>query len=174
MSRLPLILHDADGPLQVGVVVGRVTIVRWAGGAPVFDSMDPARLTTTAVVARGEAGLGAAAVLLRIRGRLWVGAGAGCAAPVAPAFWSLSDVAAHWDRLLLRAWADGMLVQDGAVPPAQDVMAVVCGLEEGGAMVAPVAVAGNGAAQRFAIALEDPVLGRSIRHEHRVAEEAAG
>ena len=75
-------------------------------------------------------------VLLQYQGRLWIGTGSDhtdreveaygvtvskqmCEKPLAPQFWAFDDVAAHWDRLMLRSHAtiDGkrVLYQEGSV-----------------------------------------------------------
>src|SRR5437899_1337513 len=89
---------------------------------PIFYRVAAARLTTDdSIEAVGQASGGEVEfVLLQHAGRLWVGAGSDhtdreveaygvtvskqmCDKPIAPAFWPFDDVAAHWDRLTLRA-----------------------------------------------------------------------
>lgn len=104
-----------------------------------------------------------------------------CAKPVSPEVWRFAEVADHFDRLMLRAWAvDGgerRLYQEGAVtamrPPAE-----LIGLYLDGADTLPPGLAmfcgtmavhgGVKAAARFEFELEDPVLGRSLRHGYDV------
>lgn len=103
-----------------------------------------------------------------------------CVKPVATTAWRFSDVAAHWDELILRAWIteDGQEVayQDGAVAsllhpldlikkhfqqdqlPEKTVM--TCGT---------VATIGNiRPASQFTMELFDPRLNRRIRHTYEI------
>ncbi|WP_443798371.1 DUF2848 family protein, partial [Burkholderia gladioli] len=109
-----------------------------------------------------------------------------CVKPVAREAWRHADVAAHWDRLELRARlvaADGSARAyqqgsvDGLLPPATlwqrhgaiDIEA----LPAGSAMYSgTLAVLGEMAAMKsgdaFELELHDPVLGRSLRHRYAV------
>ncbi len=104
-----------------------------------------------------------------------------CAKPVSPEAWRFADVADHFDQLMLRAWAiDGgerRLYQEGAVsamrPPAELVGLYLDGadtLPPGLAMFCGTLAVHGGikAAARFEFELEDPVLGRSLRHGYDV------
>lgn len=104
-----------------------------------------------------------------------------CFKPVSPTVWRFADVADHWDELLLRSWAvvggERRLYQEGAVtamkPPRE-----LFGLYLDGAAELPggmamfcgtLAVQGDvEAADRFEMEIEDPVLGRSIRHGYAI------
>ncbi len=104
-----------------------------------------------------------------------------CAKPVSPEVWRFADVADHFDQLMLRAWAvDGgerRLYQESAVtamrPPAE-----LIGLYLDGADTLPPGIAmfcgtmavhgGVKPAERFEFELEDPVLGRSLRHGYDI------
>lgn len=101
-----------------------------------------------------------------------------CPKPVAPpTLWDYDDVAGHWDRLELRAWAwiDGVRVpyQDGPLagllPPA-DLVAALGGLPEGTALFCGTlpTLTGVVPAARFEMALEDPVLGRRLSHAYDI------
>ena len=91
-----------------------------------------------------------------------------------------AEVAPHWDRLILRAWAvtDGKreLYQESAVssmlPPAILIQQYTGSdaLPEGFAMFSGTlpAIGGLRPAQRFEFELEDPVLGRSLRHGYSI------
>jgi hypothetical protein len=89
---------------------------------PIFYRVSASRLTTADTIeAVGESSGGEVEfVLLQHGGRLWVGAGSDhtdrevetygvtvskqmCEKPIAPVFWPYEEVAAHWDRLTLRA-----------------------------------------------------------------------
>ena len=103
-----------------------------------------------------------------------------CAKPVGRYLWRFDDVAAHWDRLMLRAYAtiDGArrLYQEGSVatmrPPAELIQLYTRGptLTPGTAMFCgTLAVHGGIAAGgSFEMELEDPVLGRKLGHHYSV------
>ncbi|QCI65254.1 DUF2848 domain-containing protein [Phreatobacter stygius] len=103
-----------------------------------------------------------------------------CEKPVAPELWLFDDVADHWDRLTLRSWAtiDGTraLYQEGPVDTMLAPDAVIGGylngapLPEGTAMFGGTLAARGGIrpADRFDFEIEDPVLGRRIRHGYEV------
>lgn len=103
-----------------------------------------------------------------------------CVKPVAREAWRHADVAGHWDQLILRSWIEENGVQvlyqndtldtlqlPGAlasrhfattVPSAGAVM--LCGTVPVIGDIRPSA--------RFTMELEDPVLGRSLRHSYDV------
>ena len=99
---------------------------------------------------------------------------------MAPVLWELEEVAAHWDRMILRsyAWIDGarVLYQEGTLDgmlPVKDLIARGfggAGLPDGCAMFGGTFAAKGGIrpASRFEFELEDPVLKRSIRHGYDV------
>ena len=103
-----------------------------------------------------------------------------CGKPVAAALWRFSEVAGHWDDIALRAWipsaAGGWeLYQEGAVAGLRrpdELMALAGGLPPGTAMLCGTvpAIGGIRPAPAFRMELHDPVLGRAIRHEYRVAD----
>jgi Protein of unknown function (DUF2848) len=95
-----------------------------------------------------------------------------CAKPVSRESWRYDEVKPHWEKLVLRAWADGELYQEGAVTAMrspEDLMARYP-LKPGYAMFCGTLAAKGGihSAGRFAMELEDPVLGRKLRHEYRI------
>jgi len=140
------------------------------------------------------------AVIVALETGLWVGVGSdhtdrrseavsvalskqACAKPVAAELWNFSDVAGHWDRLVLRSWAldeaGRRLYQEGTlghVRPPEDLTrrylggrpdlpaetAMFCG-------TIPTLHAVR-AACAFEFELEDPVLKRKISHAYRVKE----
>jgi len=136
-------------------------------------------------------------VLIQAEGNLWVGTGSDqtdrkveaygitvskqmCDKPIAPELWSYDQIAPHWDELVLRAWAvrDGKraLYQESAVTammaPA-DLIREYTGSDElpdGSAMFSGTlpAIGGLRPAQRFEFELEDPILGRSLRHSYAI------
>jgi len=95
-----------------------------------------------------------------------------CAKPVSSENWRYDEVKPHWEKLMLRAWADGELYQEGpvtAMRSPEDLMGRYP-LKPGYAMFCGTLAAKGGIrpAGRFAMELEDPVLKRKLRHEYRV------
>ncbi|HEY4263821.1 MAG TPA: DUF2848 family protein, partial [Micropepsaceae bacterium] len=102
-----------------------------------------------------------------------------CEKPVAPQFWRFSDVAAHWDRLILRSHAiiggRRVLYQEGSVAAMrhpEDLIGRFAknGLAEGILMFCGTLAVHGGvrAAERFEFELEDPVAARKIQHGYDV------
>ena len=166
--------------------------------APIFYRVAAARLTTalTIEVAGDQSSGEVEFVLVRQGGRLWVGVGSDhtdrkvetynvtvskqmCEKPIAAEFWAFDDVKDHWDKLMLRSWAhfDGapVLYQEGPVAamlPPNDLMTqfAPAGLPDDCAMFCGTLAAHGGIrpAPRFSFELEDPVLGRRIRHAYDI------
>ncbi len=95
-----------------------------------------------------------------------------CAKPVSAQSWRYDEVKPHWERLVLRSWADGALYQEGpvtAMRSPEDLMGKYP-LQPGFAMFCGTLAAKGGIrpAAKFAMELEDPVLGRKLRHEYAV------
>ena len=137
-------------------------------------------------------------VLIGWEGRIFVGVGSDhtdrkvesysvtvskqmCDKPIAPVLWELEDVAAHWDRMILRAfaWIGGarVLYQEGTLDAMLPVEELIRGfggarLPDGCAMFGGTFAAKGGIrpASRFEFELEDPVLKRSIGHGYDVIE----
>ena len=136
-------------------------------------------------------------VLIGWQGRIFVGCGSDhtdrkveaysvtvskqmCDKPVASVLWELEDVIAHWDRLILRAWAtiggQRVLYQEGTLDhmlPVKELIARgfgTAGLPDGCAMFGGTFAAKGGIrpADRFEFELEDPVLKRKISHGYDV------
>lgn len=136
-------------------------------------------------------------VLIGWQGRIFVGCGSDhtdrkvesysvtvskqmCDKPMASVLWELEDVIAHWDKLILRAWAiiDGVrvLYQEGTLDHMLSVKDLVergfgsKGLPDGWAMFGGTFAAKGGIrpASRFEFELEDPVLKRKISHGYDV------
>lgn len=103
-----------------------------------------------------------------------------CGKPVGTQLWRYEEVEAHWDRLVLRAYAtiDGVrtLYQESAVASLRaprDLIRKLTGadtLPVGTAMYCgtPGAIGGIRPATRFEMELEDPVLGRTQRHAYDI------
>jgi hypothetical protein len=136
-------------------------------------------------------------VIVSLQDGLWIGLGSDhtdrkvqpvnvavskqlCAKPCCPRMWQFDDVAAHWDKLVLRSWATTgdrrRLYQEGTLAsvlhPSELVRRYTGGqkLPPATAMFCgTVPVQGNIApAEIFEIELDDPVLGRKLQHQYRV------
>ncbi len=95
-----------------------------------------------------------------------------CAKPVSIDMWRYDEVKPHWERLVLRAWADGELYQEGpvtAMRSPEDLMGRYP-LRPGYAMFCGTLAARGGIrpAARFRMELEDPVLKRRLSHEYAI------
>jgi hypothetical protein len=103
-----------------------------------------------------------------------------CHKPLAPQLWRFEDVAAHWDKLELRAFIpEGnqlKLYQEGTVAnmrlPVELIRPYAKSdrLAPGTAMFGGTfaAIGGVRAASEFHMALHDPVRGRTIEHRYRI------
>ncbi len=101
-----------------------------------------------------------------------------CAKPIGRDLWALEDVAGHWDRLQLRSFAtiDGQRVayQDGTLsgmrPPADLIERYGSRLKPDSVMYCGTlaAIGGIRPATCFELELEDPVLGRVLRHAYDI------
>jgi hypothetical protein len=95
-----------------------------------------------------------------------------CAKPVSRDTWRYVEVQPHWEKLVLRAWSDGKLYQEGPVTtmrspedlldsyPLQSGQAMFCGTL--------AAIGGIRPGSVFRMELSDPVLGRKLRHEYAI------
>jgi hypothetical protein len=95
-----------------------------------------------------------------------------CAKPVSARSWRYSEVQPHWEKLVLRAWADGELYQEGpvtAMRSPEDLMeryplkphyAMFCGTLAAKGGIRP--------ALRFKMELDDPVMKRKLSHEYSI------
>ncbi len=96
-----------------------------------------------------------------------------CAKVACPDAWPYVEVKPHWEKLMLRSWADGALYQEGpvsAMRSPEDLTQRYGGLVPGAVMFCGTLAAKGGIrpAGRFRIELEDPVLRRRLQHEYRV------
>jgi Protein of unknown function (DUF2848) len=103
-----------------------------------------------------------------------------CGKPIGKTLWRLDEIENHWDRLVLRAWAtingERVLYQEGqlaALRTPRDVIARY----PAGADLAPCtvmfcgtlgAIGGIRPAAWFEMELDDPVLGRQMRHGYAI------
>jgi hypothetical protein len=95
-----------------------------------------------------------------------------CAKPIAKDAWRYDEVKPHWDRLMLRSWADDQLYQEGPVSTMrspEDLMGRYR-LRAGFAMFCGTLAAKGGIrpASIFRIELDDPVLKRKLKHQYRI------
>ena len=105
-----------------------------------------------------------------------------CDKPLAPVVWDLGEIEDHWDAIVLRAFAwiggERVLYQEGKLDGMLAVGDLVAGrfgeagMPDGCAMFGGTFAAKGGIrpASRFEFEIEDPVLGRSIRHGYDVVE----
>jgi hypothetical protein len=167
---------------------------------PIYYRVAARRLTTadSIEVSGGETSGEVEFVLIGWEGRIFVGVGSDhtdrkvesysvtvskqmCDKPIASVLWELEEVAGHWDRMILRAfaWIDGarVLYQEGTLDSMLSVADLVRGcfggaLPDGCAMFGGTfaAIGGIRSATRFEFELEDPVLKRRIGHGYDVIE----
>jgi hypothetical protein len=168
---------------------------------PIYYRVAARRLTTadSIEVSGGETSGEVEFVLIGWEGRVFVGVGSDhtdrkvesysvtvskqmCDKPIASVLWELEDVAGHWDRMILRAfaWIDGarVLYQEGTLDsmlPVEELIHRGFGgarLPDGCAMFGGTfaAIGGIRPASRFEFELEDPVLRRRIGHGYDVIE----
>lgn len=95
-----------------------------------------------------------------------------CSKPVSRESWGYDEVKGHWQRLVLRAWADRELYQEGPVSTMrspEDLMGRYP-LKPGYAMFCGTLAAMGGIrpAARFRMELDDPVLKRKLAHEYTI------
>jgi len=95
-----------------------------------------------------------------------------CEKPVAKDAWRYDEVKPHWEKLVLRSWADGKLYQEGpvtAMRSPEDLLGRYP-LKAGWAMFCGTLAAKGGIhpARKFSMELEDPVLKRKLAHEYRI------
>jgi Protein of unknown function (DUF2848) len=95
-----------------------------------------------------------------------------CAKPVSRESWRYDEVKPHWEKLVLRAWSDDELYQEGpvtAMRSPEDLLAR-CPLQPGWAMFCGTLAAKGGirSGKRFRMELEDPVRKRKLAHAYRV------
>lgn len=164
---------------------------------PSYYRVAAARLTTAGEIqVVGEESSGEVEVILvQQSGQLWVGVGSDhtdravetygvtvskqvCDKPVAPVLWPYSEVAEHWDQMILRSYAGKKreLYQEGPVAtmlPPTDLIARYTdrdSLSDGTLMFGgTLATLGEiQPSERFELELEDPVLNRRITHGYDV------
>ncbi len=177
--------------------------VKRPASTPIYYRVSANRLTTdTAIEVSGGASSGEVEfVLFATDGELFVGVGSDhtdrevetynvtvskqmCCKPVAATVWPVSEVAGHWDQLILRSHiVEGgkrVLYQEGQVagmlPPevliGKFADKAAASLPDGTAMFCGTFAAKGGIrpSARFEYELEDPVLGRKISAAYDMSE----
>lgn len=174
--------------------------VKRPAATPMFYRVSSDRLTTQAhIEASGRASSGEVEFLLvRSGGETYVGVASDhtdrevetygitvskqmCEKPCSTVLWRLAEIEPHWDRLMLRSYAniDGekVLYQQGpvtAMRSPQDLLARFAEaggrFEDGTAMLCGTltAIGGIRSAERFDFELEDPVLERRLQHGYGI------
>lgn len=171
--------------------------VKRPASTPIFYRVSAQRLTTAdAIEVLGDTSSGEVEyALLQHDGQLWVGVGSDhtdrevetygitvskqmCDKPLAPVFWPVSEVQAHWDSLILRShiiedgerklYQEGKLA--GMLSPADLIGDYTSGkqLADGTLMFCGTfaAIGGIRSAARFEYELADETLGRTIKHAY--------
>ncbi len=168
---------------------------------PIYYRVSAARLTLSQQieVTGGESSGEVEFVLAQMDGELWVGVGSDhtdrkaetynvtvskqmCEKPIAPVFWAFSDIAAHWDKLIMRSWIqeNGVrtLYQEGSVTAMLDPRTLIEGyegrkaLDEGAMMFCGTFAVKGGIrpADNFEFEIHDPVLDRTIHHGYSLTK----
>jgi len=95
-----------------------------------------------------------------------------CAKVIGKDAWRYDEVKDHWERLVLRSWADGELYQEGSVTAMRSPEDLLSRypLKPGWAMFCGTLAAKGGIrpAHVFRMELEDPVRKRKLAHEYRI------
>lgn len=96
-----------------------------------------------------------------------------CEKPIAKEAWKYDEVKPHWDKLVLRSWADGNLYQEGpvtAMRSPEDLLSRHGQIPAGWAMFCGTLAAKGGIrpADVFRMELDDPVRKRKLSHEYRI------
>ena len=95
-----------------------------------------------------------------------------CHKPIAKDAWRYDEVKPHWEKLILRSWADGAIYQEGAVTAMRSPEDLLgrYPLRPGWAMFCGTLAAKGGIrpAKTFRMELEDPVRKRKLAHEYRI------
>jgi hypothetical protein len=174
--------------------------VKRPAATPMFYRVSSDRLTTQAhIEASGRTSSGEVEFLLvRSGGQTYVGVASDhtdrevetygvtvskqmCEKPCATVLWRLEDIEPHWDRLVLRSYAniggEKVLYQQGPVTTMRAPSDLVARFadaggrfEDGTAMLCGTlaAIGGIRSAERFDFELEDPVLGRRLQHGYGI------
>jgi hypothetical protein len=105
-----------------------------------------------------------------------------CGKPVSPTLWRLSDVAPHWEKLILRSFVTRAgkrrLYQEGPVTTMRAPEELIRLYASGGALSPGAAMfcgtlavhGGIEGGELFEMELDDPVLGRKLTHAYSVEQ----
>jgi hypothetical protein len=168
---------------------------------PIFYRVAAALLTTaeTIEVIGGDSSGEVEVVVYALEADLWLGLGSDhtdrkaeaigvtlskqmCAKPVGARLWRMSDVAPHWDRLILRSYvtrgAKRRLYQEGPVTTMREPAGLIRLYTGGRALPAGTAMfcgtlAVHGAiegGELFEMELEDAVRGRKLTHAYKIEQ----
>ena len=163
---------------------------------PIYFRVSASRITRAGAieVCGGDSSGEVEFVIVCAHGALWIGAGSDHTdrkvesygitvskqmydKPMAGQLWRYAELVDHWDELVLRAWADGDLYQEAPVAAMLSPAELIAGYTGGvgslpeGTVLFSGTIATRGGlrpAGRFRFELEDPVMGRALRHEYRV------
>jgi hypothetical protein len=167
---------------------------------PIYYRVGAARITSADSIeaAGGESSGEVEFVMVKIGGKLWIGAGSDhtdrkvetynitvskqmCDKPVAATLWPWDEVAGHWDTLVLRSHAviggKRELYQEGKVAAMRLPLELIDGynrdqgsFEDGSVMFGGTLAAKGGIrpAERFEFELVDETLGRKIAHGYNI------
>jgi hypothetical protein len=103
-----------------------------------------------------------------------------CGKPVGRTLWRLDEVEAHWDSLILRAWAtiagERVLYQEGNLATLRTARDLIERRPDGSDLAPGTlmfggtlsAIGGIRPAGQFDMELEDPVLGRRMTHSYSI------
>jgi hypothetical protein len=138
-------------------------------------------------------------VLLHYQQKLWVSVGSDhtdrrvetydvnvskqmCDKPVARTWWALEDVSAHWDHLVLRSYIgagpERILYQEGPVTSMLEPAELIARYRDAGGTLIKGTVmfcgtltarGGVRPSPHFSFEIDDPMVGRKIRHEYSVS-----
>lgn len=176
----------------LGIARPKTTPIYYRVAAPLLTTADEIQVSGTKSSGEVEA------IFFRLEDELWVGVASDhtdreaetinvslskqmCAKPVGRELWRFDDIRDHWDQLQLRSWAhvNGAreTYQEGPVTTMKDPGELMenyarefGGLGNNSAIFCGTLAVDGGIrpADSFEMELEDPVLGRTIRHHYRV------
>ncbi len=165
---------------------------------PIYYRVAASRFTTVGLIEAtgGESSGEVEYALLRQGGRIYVGVGSDhtdrkvetygvtvskqmCEKPLAPVLWALDEVEDHWDQLMTRSWivenGARALYQEGTLGAMLPPRVLMAGYGDGALPDGTIMLCGTHAAKggirpspRLEFELQDPVLGRAIRHAYDI------
>lgn len=188
---------DVARPHQEEVAAAGVRIALHIPTPRIYP-IDPCMLTSSERIgAHGARSSGEVEIVLIKSDQLYIGVGsdhtdrdlerasiawskAACPNVLAPRLWAWSDIADHWDQCRIRSQVDGRPYQDVGVdafispPELLRILEERVALPQGdfvvfcGTIVALAKELGFG--DRWSFEMEDPVLGRTIRHSYAITQ----